>query len=830
MRAKLKEKLRKVHYIALSKRLFFCRHSNDETIHAATVSYEHALLAFTVIKEDMYGEIVYNSLVAEIQPEGRVFDLNLESSEFRRLQFVHMEPSQRPRHGRQQQQLQSCLLVVCPNNFAAIYTFKIQCIRTGYVVLHEPDKEVLCSEFHWYQWDPSTQWLYLAQFESSGTRMQSLLSGDNSIVLHCYSFAQHKHDLVLTVALPLPYTVEHYLRGETYYTSPLALVLPVQEINMQVLYLRNGLWCACLQHGNGVAYQGTVATENGAEKPEVPEGGKLDYTIFIFNNGHTLHMQVPLPMPVLEPLGIHFMVLSGFLVAYIPNFLLHILNVGPATDPCHHLAFGVQQSPMFPVPEDTAEATGPGEVLMSPAITTTIQTQKISTVLENRSGSHFEVNLNIAAFLELFKTTESVEMMEDLLHLTIVGLRHHGMALAMVEHVCQSPLRLGDHRLFSEFLLSFAFANTIFDARRYVSKQLPLTLSPTFCGKVFKNDDRVTFAMLRLNPIRKFTVQLLVQSDQRLVRASPEDLLNHEVGDKPFEMLCYFAVTSQPSRPRINILQEIESQDKHSLLSSRPLPPTHPSPPAAKSKKVVRKSETVGDSSRGTLLDRLSQFTRSSFQQRGSREQTDGGQQDTLPFLEPDEEQTQLLAEEKEILVGVMTKFMSAGLQSRSKNTVATNVRFYVSELEKQSCLLLRLIWESLGFNADSNPLCRSLYNQPTTMEEILFERLEAYHLALQEVCFPTPSGFHTLFASLGFICLSDTVFLQYLRNGVFVPTKKFIELLLYEVDSDREQVVYEVVCNANPQLTSWALQTWQHPTIKTLLPESTAATEKKPN
>ncbi|CAI8027704.1 hypothetical protein GBAR_LOCUS15797 [Geodia barretti] len=143
----------------------------------------------------MYGEIVYNSLVAEIQPEGRVFDLNLESSEFRRLQFVHMEPSQRPRHGRQQQQLQSCLLVVCPNNFAAIYTFKIQCIRTGYVVLHEPDKEVLCSEFHWYQWDPSTQWLYLAQFESSGTRMQSLLSGDNSIVLHCYSFAQHKHDL-----------------------------------------------------------------------------------------------------------------------------------------------------------------------------------------------------------------------------------------------------------------------------------------------------------------------------------------------------------------------------------------------------------------------------------------------------------------------------------------------------------------------------------------------------------------------------------------------------------------------------------------------------------
>ena len=806
-----------------------CRHSNDECINAATINHEQALLAFTVTKDDIYGETVYNSFVAEIHPAGRTFDLNLESSEFRRLQFVHAEPSQRPRHGRQQQQLQSCLLVICPNNFAAIYTFKIQCVRTGYVVLHEPDKEVFCSEFCWYQWDPVQQWLYLAQFESSATKMQSLLSGDNSIVLHCYGFAQHRHDLVLTVALPLPYAVEHYLRGETYYTSPLALVLPVQEINMQVLYVRHGLWCACLQHGNGVTCRRNTATENGAEKAEVPEGGKLDYTVFIFNNGHMLHMQVPLPMPVVDPLNIHFMALSGFLVAYVPNFLLHILNVGPSTDPCHHLAFGPQQSSNFPSYGVAPETPGPSEVLMSPAITTTMQAQKMATVVENRSGSHFEINLNTAAFLKLFKTTKNVEMMEDLVHLTIVGLRHHGMALAMMEHVCQSPLMLGDHRLFSEFLLSFAFANTIFNAPRYVSKQLPLTMSPTFCGKVFKNDDRVTFAMLRLNAIRKFTVQLLVQSDQRLVRPSPDDLLNHEVGDKPFELLCYFAVISQPSRPRINIVQEIESQDMHSLLCSRPLPPTEPNPPTAKPKKLTRKTDTSGDSARssGTLLSQLRQLTRSSS--RPPREQTDGGYQDTLPFLESDDEQNDLLTREKDILAGVMTKFMSAGLHSRSKAIVTTNVRSYVSELEKQSWLLLRLIWDSLGFNTDSNPLPRSLFHPPTTQEEILFERLEAYHLAHQEIGFPMPPGFQTLFASLGFVCLSDTVFLQYLRNGVFVPTKKFVEQLLEEVDGDREEMVYEVVCHASPQLATWALQTWKHPTIKTLLPEPAAATDRRP-
>ena len=801
------------------------RHSNDEPIYAATISYEHALLAFTVAREDMYGETVYNSLVAEIQPESRVFDLNLESTEFRRLQFVHTEPSQRPRHGRQQQQLQSCLLVVIPNNFAAIYTFKLQVIRTGYMVLHEPGKEVFWNEFCWYQWDPVQQWLYLVQFESSGTKMQSLLSGENSVVLHCYGFAQHKPDLVLTVALPLPYSVQHYLKGETYYASPLALTLPVQEINMQVLYLRKGLWCVCLQHSNGVACRTAATADEGPEKQELPEDRKLDYTVFVFNNGHMLHMQVPLPMPVVDPLNIHFMVLSGFVVAYVPNFLLHILNVGPKTDPCHHLAFGPQQSPMFPTPGDSL-----GEVYISPAIMTTVQTQKMSTVVEHGSSNHFEISINSAAFLGLFKTTHSIEMMEDLLHLAIVGLRHHGMALAMVEHVCQSPMRLGDHRLFSEFLLSFAFANTVFDAQHYVSKQLPLTMSPTFCGKVYKNVDRVTFAMLRLNPIRKFTVQLLVQSDQRLVRASPDDLLNHEVGDKPFEMLCYLAIISQPSRPRINILQKIESQDKHSLLCSRPLPPTQSTPPTMKKK--MRRSDASGDSTltRTTLLNRISQFTRSSFQPRGSSTQPDGGQRDFLPFLERDEEQTEQLAVEKEILVGVVTKFMSAaGLQSRSKILIAGNVRLYVSELEKQSWSLLRLIWDSLGFNVNSDPLSHSLFRSPTVLEEILFEHLETYHLAHQEIGFPTPSGFQTLFASLGFLCLPETVFLQYLRNGVFVPTKRFIDRLLQQnVEEEREELVYEVVCHASPQLAAWALQTWKHPIIKTLRPDHTVTIDKR--
>lgn len=781
-----------IHYLPI-------RHDKEESIKicAATVDYENALLGFTVETEDVNGETIYSSFVAEIKPQNRVFDLNLDSTEFRKLQFIH---NQRSRHGRQQY-FQSRLLVVAPGIIVAVYTFKVRCIPEGFLVSEQPEISKYCNNFSWYQWDPTVQWLYYAQFQRSSTVVQSSLSGQNSLVLYCHDFAQQKPELLLSVSLPLPYSAMYYLRGETYYTSPLSLSVPIQEVNLQVLYHQNGLWCACLQHANGVE-DGRDMGED--EKHDIPKGGKLDYTVYIFNNGHSLHMQVPLPMPVLEPLNIQFMVLSGFVVAYIPNLMLHFLNVGPDVDPCHHLAFGPHRSPKLPV-------LG---TLLSSAIPAVIQSHSTSALIECTTSSHLDISINTSAFLELFKETESIEMMEDLLHLTIVVLRHYGMAMSMIEHVCQSPMRLGDNRIFSEFLLAFAFANTVFESKRYISKQLPLTMSPTFRGKVFKNTDRVTFAWLRLAPIHRFTEpQLLIQSNQRLVNATPDELLNHEVGDHPLETLCFIATISQPSLARVNVLQEIESQDRHSILSSRPLPA---SPSLGKSRKQ-RKAENLTEStqSRGTLFNR---FKRSNFQLRqGGTTTTDSGPNSLLNFLKPDADQSEELVEGKEVAVGVISKVISQNLSQRYRNIVLTTVKGYCTQLENHSCTLLQLIWDSLGFNNDNDPLVQSIYRPPTPLEEILFELLEAYNLAHQEIGFPTPSGFHTLFATLGFLCLTDTLFLQYLRNGVFVPTKAFVELLLQGIQKEREHIVHAVLCHANKQLSTWAFQQWKHPTIENL-------------
>lgn len=769
---------------------------------AATVNSERTLLAFTV-KEEVDGETTYDTFVAEIAPEGRVFTLNLKGREFRKIQFIQLETSaSKGRAGKSQ--VLSRLLIVVPTVFFAVYTFRLQAITAGYTLMSQPEQEILSENFSWYQWDPAMQWLYYAQFESSASAVQTSFSGRNSLVLNCTSLARLKPELLLTIALPLPYNEGYYVGEETYFHSPLALSLPVREMNLQVLYQREGFWCVCLQHTRGTSF----------EEADPPEQGKLDYTVYIIHNGHMLYMQVPLPIPIAEPLHIHFMLLGCFVVAYIPHFMLHLLNVGPKTDPCHHLAFGPSETLGFPIAEGLEDMVSSEGPILSSGITASPPGQYTTPIMECATSVTYEVSINASAFLELFKTTANVEMMEDLLHLTIVGLRHHGMALVMMEHLCQSPMRLGDHRIFAEFLVSFAYANTTIECRHYIAKQLPLTMTPTYCGRLFKNPEGMKFAMLQLNPMRNFINQLLVQSDQRLVKAKAEELLNYEVGDQPFEMLCFIAVTSQPSLPRVNIAHEMESVDQHHKMANRPLPLL---PSTKKKSGKAQRSQAAHDTAHhpSNFLNRIStSFARTS---RTTNTVAPTAPATALTFLEPDIDQEEELEKASSAVHSCIKNVVGRELTSRSKNTVSTAISTYCSELERHSSSLLHLIWDSLGFSPDTNPLNKSLYRLPTSKEEILFELLEAYYLAHLEIGLPTPSGFQTLFVSLGFVCLSDFLFLQYLRSGVFVPTKRFISLLLQDVKKEKEHMVYEILCHLEQDLADWAFKQWNNPTIEAL-------------
>ena len=791
---------------------------------AATVNSEHSLLAYTT-QEEVDGEIIYDSFLTEIQPKSRVFTLNLRCPEFRKLQFIKpSSPSSRGTRLGKQQQSQSRLLVVVPDMFVALYTLKLQVTRMGCVLSEAPGQEAICKRIAWYQWDPIHQWLYYAQFENT-----SQSCGQNCFFLFCLNCAQSQPEILFNISLPLPYSEQYYLSEYTRFPSPLSLSLPVRELNLQVLYESRGLWCVCLQHARGVdvPHNGEEPSQQdmptGGEKFDVPTAGKLDYTVYILHNSHMLYMQVPLPLPVSEPLNIHFMLINSFVVAYIPHFMLHFLNVGPNTDPCHHLAFGPNQVSEFPVPHDAQHLIGPDGTILSSAVTASPPGFYTTPVMECSTGILYEASVSTNAFLELFKATNSIEMMEDLLHLTVVTLRHHGVALSMIEHVCQSPMRFGDHQLFAEFLISFAFSNIVSNCRRTTIQQLPLTMTPTYQGKVFKNDKHITFAMLRFNKMHNTFKQLLVQSDQSLVAVSQEVLLNYEVTDAPFEVLCFIAKTKETFTSRVNLLRVMESTGGMGLEAEVSHSPHSQSPATRRSRKVPTSSQPSRDSSLNLSILKFPLSGRSN-----SGHNSLSSSVHTLKFLEPDPDQEMELKEmtatfRKSILSAISLERGS----SRSQNVIHEDVKCYCAELEKHSHSLLQLIWESVGFNKSGtiHPLSKSLYRPSMAHEEILFELLEAYHLAHQLIGLPTPSGFHTLFASLGFVCLSSSLFLQYLRNKVFIPTRRFIELLLKDREHDKDHIVYEVICHTHQELANWALQQMHHPTVEALISSISADT-----
>ena len=795
------------------------KHECQADICAASVNFERTLLAFTT-KDRVGNEITYDTYVAEIQPQGRVFTLNISGGEFRKLQFIHPEvSSHKSRIGKHHQM--SRLLVVIPEVYVCMYQFRLQLVRLGAVMTQQPEQEVITDHFSWYQWDPTSQWLYYARFETTSSRLQASLSGRNSLVLHCVSFANPSYQPLLTVSLPLPYNEKLYSHSTTYYHSPLAFTAPIHEMNLQVLHRRDGFWCVCLQHCRGIS-PSSIDPNFEYEDLDTPQGSKIDYSVYIIHNGYVMYGQMPLPVASNEDMIIQFMLIGSFIAAYIPGFMLHVLNVGPRTDPCHHLAFSSNNTPDFPTSYLEAEKRDDSVQFNSPVLSSSVCTALLgdysTAIMECNSEIVYECSLNVVSFLELFKNCQKPELMEDLMHLMVVGFRHYGMALSMIEHVCQAPMRLADHRVFAEYMVAASFANVHFDCKRYIAKQLPLTMTPTFRGNVFKNESGIKLALLKLSTMQNFIKQLLVQSDQKLVSASPDELLHYNTSnEQPFETLCFIAMTSQPEIPRLDIRSILAKAEADAVTlpnhSPSPVLPRKSKPGKAK-KKVVSVPEPVSSRS-PSIIDRISTFTRRRIY---SSSQSRAESQEILLFLECDEDLVDYLSEEMATIRENLVRKISENLHQRSKSLVTNAVVTYISELEKQSSALLLVIWQSLGFSMDNHPLHESLSRTPTAREQIFFELLEAYNLAHMEVGIPPPMGFHTLFICMGYLCLQPVLFLQYLRSGVFIATKKFVELLLQqESDTVNEQEIFHILCNLDCGLAEWAFNQWQNQGIEQL-------------
>lgn len=382
----------------------------------------------------------------------------------------------------------------------------------------------------------------------------------------------------------------------------------------------------------------------------------------------------------------------------------------------------------------------------------------------------------------------------------------------MVEHICQTPMTLADSQIFSEFIVAFSYSNMVPDSREYILHKIPLTTAMIFRGGVYKKEDGSNYALLKCNEIQDFVKQLLVQSDQRLVSASNDVIYSFTPNSNDaFDILCYTNVISQQSK-RIN-LEDMATHVPTEQLAS----PQHASGSSQRKSLKQQRTDKISSSSLSdalsvSLMGRITRFIQSP-KSVGSHEILP----DLPSFLKRDDELEPELLSQAVRMREYITRVMAVGIKHNLKAIVAAGENYW-AELQRSSLILLRIIWQSLGFSDANDPLSLTIHRTPLPQEQALLELLEAYYTSHNDLGIPVPSGFATLFISVGYLCLEPSVFLQYICNGVFTPTKKFLQLLFNECSEVDPEYLFEIVAFLEEDLAEMARMLWNNPVLEQFL------------
>ena len=452
----------------------------------------------------------------------------------------------------------------------------------------------------------------------------------------------------------------------------------------------------------------------------------------------------------------------------------------------------------------------------SPILVNAVSTDNAYAVMDTESQIIYNCCLDPEGFLELFKNpSTSPETQESLIHLMLVTFHLHTEVLKMLEHVCQTPVSLSDPRIFAEFLMSFSFSCVESDYRSYLVKQLPLTTSRTYQGSIFRNSKGSKYVMLRCTEMPGFIKQLLVQSDQRLL-AIPEDerLVFEYARSDHFNQLVYLSYLNQP-----NVYERINMEEISSRASSPAVLFTYFNSGAGNviKKKAKRKQKTTSPEDlykSGSIMGRLKHFINSP---KSNRAAASDEIVDDLPFLLPDEDLSSEQLRRDTIIQDLIKKSLGRKLRTTLKMSnvhVQATAEGYWEELQRASLILLKVIWESLEFTMATHPLFESIHRRASSSEVVLFELLESYQMAHNEMGLPLPSGFHTLFISMGYLCLAPTVFLQYLKNGVFTPTTRFLHLLFTQCEDVDDHILFEILSLLSEDLMEIGMGMWKSPVL----------------
>ena len=728
---------------------------------SASINEDTSLLAFTTIKEKNPDSPTFSTYIVNIHSDAAPVPLKLNTLYYHKVLFLKSMGFDYRKLGTIRPEVK--LLLIMHKVGIVFYQLHLRTIQNHTVISDEPKEEGITEEIDWYQWDSINQWLYYARFFNPE---------EKGVTLACIDFSQAYHIVLFCLQFNLPYDSFHYTGNTTYYTSPGAFVLPQKEINIQILHVKDGPWCMCLQHSDG------CHTEDGQYK--------IEYSVFMMHNGHVLKGYVNLNEKSEHGIPLHFMLLGQFVAVYAPGYLFHLLNVGAKSDPCHHLLLGKEFTPNLP-----CEIANPR---LSYVMSTSLIGEFDSTFMECNLNISYQCQLNQVAFLYLFKVHAPVKL--SLIHLALVCLRQPELANSMISSLAQNALSPDVPDILAEYIISAAYASMQYECKTVVLKQLPLTTKSTFQGIIVKDHQNRTNVRLQCTPIKKFVQQLQGQSDASFDLSHPEELMTY-IPEGPLGVLYFNAVLSTSNIDRLHL---------PSVMSSPHVGGSLPKLDTASASPPQQRSHVTGRSASDSVIGRITATL--TGRKRGSSSSNQLSNE-TLSFLTVDEEFQDSLVKQKEILRYKCYDFYSKRLPLRLKTVIHNVAKGYTSNLLLQLQVVLDTIWKIVGFTLESNPVDQPIHSDSPAREMLLYELTEGYFLALNQLKLPVPEGFHSFFVIMAYRCLDRLLFMQYLENGVLRITQRFVDALIADIDNGNDDIIMEIFSHLQPEAAQKALKKW---------------------
>ncbi|XP_072026352.1 gamma-secretase-activating protein-like [Amphiura filiformis] len=748
---------------------------------------------------------IYRAYLAEIQPQHRIFDLNVERSTLLRVQFLWNRRS--ADRDTSSASRDSRLLFFLHKESIGLYQLSLARMGDKRVVMSGPPETTsLMKKFIWAQWDASNQRLFVVFIKAK--------QGDDRIppVLRCLEFKSSiSSPYAKTMDLTLPFPI--YLDGtqEGYCDIGMNRVISDKALNMEVILQSGGSLCICYQHP--VKKHTHFQSHQDTHKSHSEETVDISYSVLAVHHMKVLYgsaLQVPWDRAVNTKL--YFSSMAGYILVYAPGLLLHLLNVSPDVEPCLHIAIPQADIPTTPITSDKdIGAQSQNLTHFSRERTASLSG---GCIFNGSSGRAYRVNLNKERIPHFLDDGMSQSLKIAIIHLVLVHLRDQTLLKKIMEPILAKPTSLELKEMIAEILVGSTFSTIRRQIERDEALLLPFTNTDPGRSQFVEAPDGERLASFKSSTFKMGAQDSITKRDMKDRRMSVDGSSNFwEMLDQRVRSLV---VMGKP-HPRFNTksLRIGLHEKKEPSQSNRGRAVTEPIFPAPAKPKSPGLSSSPSSPS---LFKKVAASARKVMSSRNSKKHIKAREEDFRILEEtshsaPDDIQEQLM----EMTMDSLSNHMKVFMPSASNDKLLNIASEYVTCQLQQSKSLIMAMMNATGFPNPRNRhnLKVSLLTAPPEQGREMFQLVEQYFMAVQQLSYPLPPGFYTLFTIAGFRCLDRLMFLQYLDYGVLLTTEEFVSRLLKDVPDDSKENVeikYEIITRLPRHTALQVLERWDHP------------------